>query len=300
MLKYFIFEFSISGVETFIFLPTLVMFIISILTSMSGVSGAFILLPFQMSVLGYTTPGVSATNFVYNIISIPIGICKYIREHRISWSLFSIFSIGTLPGVLIGYYIRIFFLPDSKQFKFFAGIVLGYLAIQTLYSTFKNFREERNVNPNSITQYKITKEKIGVLRCQVTFQDVEYSFSTPYVFIVSLIVGIVGGAYGIGGASFIAPFCINILNFPVYIISGAALFSTWTTSIVAVLLYAFIPFNKTINTTPDWLLGIFFGLGGVIGIYWGTRLQKKVPITIIKVILGLAIAFISISYLNLL
>jgi len=33
---------------------------------MAGISGAFLLLPFQMSVLGFSTPSVSATNFLYN------------------------------------------------------------------------------------------------------------------------------------------------------------------------------------------------------------------------------------------
>ncbi len=32
------------------------------LTSMGGISGAFLLLPFQMSVLNYTAPSVSGTN----------------------------------------------------------------------------------------------------------------------------------------------------------------------------------------------------------------------------------------------
>jgi uncharacterized membrane protein YfcA len=43
----------------------LVAFFISFFTSMAGVSGAFLLLPFQMSVLGLATPAVSATNLVF-------------------------------------------------------------------------------------------------------------------------------------------------------------------------------------------------------------------------------------------
>lgn len=43
--------FPISGVTTWLWLPPLVAFIISFFTSMVGVSGAFLLLPFQMSML---------------------------------------------------------------------------------------------------------------------------------------------------------------------------------------------------------------------------------------------------------
>jgi hypothetical protein len=41
---------------------------------MAGISGAFLILPFQMSVLGFVTPSVSATNFLYNVVGTPGGI----------------------------------------------------------------------------------------------------------------------------------------------------------------------------------------------------------------------------------
>ncbi|MBT4507566.1 MAG: sulfite exporter TauE/SafE family protein, partial [Desulfobacula sp.] len=51
--------------------------VVSFFTSMGGVSGAFLLLPFQMSFLGYTSPSVSATNHVFNIVAIPSGVYRY-------------------------------------------------------------------------------------------------------------------------------------------------------------------------------------------------------------------------------
>jgi uncharacterized membrane protein YfcA len=43
---------------------------------MGGISGAFLLLPFQMSVLGYTNPSVSATNQFYNVVATPGGVWR--------------------------------------------------------------------------------------------------------------------------------------------------------------------------------------------------------------------------------
>jgi len=40
---------------------------------MCGVSGAFLLLPFQMSFLGYVNLSVSTTNQLYNVVAIPSG-----------------------------------------------------------------------------------------------------------------------------------------------------------------------------------------------------------------------------------
>ena len=60
--------FPVSGVEVALWVPPLVALVVSAFTSMGGVSGAFLLLPFQVSVLGFASPAVSSTNLVYNIV----------------------------------------------------------------------------------------------------------------------------------------------------------------------------------------------------------------------------------------
>jgi len=60
--------FPVSGVETAIWIPPLVGFVISFFTSMGGISGAFLILPFQVSVLGFTSPAVSPTNLVFQAL----------------------------------------------------------------------------------------------------------------------------------------------------------------------------------------------------------------------------------------
>ncbi|MCI5136479.1 MAG: sulfite exporter TauE/SafE family protein, partial [Candidatus Electrothrix sp. AW2] len=48
--------FPTADIEVQPWLPPVVAFCISFFTSMSGVSGAFLLLPFQVSYLGFSTP----------------------------------------------------------------------------------------------------------------------------------------------------------------------------------------------------------------------------------------------------
>ena len=52
--------FPVADIEIHPLIPPVVAFVISFFTSMGGVSGAFLLLPFQVSVLGFNTPTVSA------------------------------------------------------------------------------------------------------------------------------------------------------------------------------------------------------------------------------------------------
>jgi uncharacterized membrane protein YfcA len=75
-------HFPVSGVECAVWLPPLVAFLVALLTTPAGISGAFLLLPFQMSVLGFVSPSVTPTNLVFNIVATPGGIYRYIREHH--------------------------------------------------------------------------------------------------------------------------------------------------------------------------------------------------------------------------
>jgi uncharacterized membrane protein YfcA len=308
--------FPVSGVKTNIFFPPLVAMIISFFTSMAGVSGAFLLLPFQMSVLNYTTPSVSGTNHVFNVVAIPSGVYRYIREGRMVWPLTWIIIAGTLPGVFLGYYLRIFYLPDPKSFKLFVGVVLLYIGsrllkqivskkrkMTTIEEKLKKRSEEIKKNQSFLSGLP-TKEAV-VKTLSVSFKKVEYefwgerfSFNPVIMFILSLLVGIVGGAYGIGGGSIIAPFCVAVFHLPVYTIAGAALMGTFITSVAGSIFFSVIPSNIAVSPMPDWGLGILFGVGGLIGMYLGARLQKFFPQKFIMFILTIIIMFLSLRYIS--
>jgi hypothetical protein len=44
---------------------------IAVLTTPAGISGAVLLLPFQVSVLGTPSPSVTPTNLLYNVVATP-------------------------------------------------------------------------------------------------------------------------------------------------------------------------------------------------------------------------------------
>jgi uncharacterized membrane protein YfcA len=312
--------FPVSGVKTWVFLPPLVAFVVSILTSMAGVSGAFILLPFQMSVLGFTSPSVSSTNFVYNIIAIPSGVYQYFKEGRMAWPLTWIVILGTLPGVFIGYYLRILYLPDPRSFKLFVGLVLIYVGIRLLYemteraSAGKSKINELNVKfaerATRIKEQGKSRVAAGlppeaVVRTiafnlkliEYEFWGERFRFSVPVMFLLSFFVGIIGGTYGVGGGAIIAPFCVAVFHLPIYTVAGAALFGTFLTSIVGVFFYSVLPASSGVPTSPDWALGFLFGIGGFAGMYIGARLQKYVPQKFIKLMLGIMIVSLALRYI---
>jgi len=312
--------FPVSGVKTWVFLPPLVAFIVSLFTSMGGVSGAFLLLPFQVSFLHFTTPSVSATNFVYNIVAIPSGVYRYLKEGRMAWPLTWVVIVGTLPGVFIGYYLRVIYLPDPRLFKLFVGCVLLYIGARLLYEVTpraerkkvqmkaldEKFREHvKKIKENQAARLSagfpaeavVKTVSFSLSRVEYEFWGERFSFSTPAMFILAFIVGIIGGTYGIGGGAIIAPFCVAVFHLPVYTVAGAALMGTFLTSIAGVFFYSVIPAKGGLSTAPDWLLGFLFGAGGFLGMYCGARLQKFVPQKYIKLMLGLLIIYVAGRYL---
>jgi uncharacterized membrane protein YfcA len=125
-----------------------------------------------------------------------------------------------------------------------------------------------------------------------------FSFSTVAMFILAFVVGIIGGTYGIGGGAIISPFCVAVFHLPVYTVAGAALMGTFLTSIAGVTFYSVIPQKTGVATSPDWLLGFLFGIGGFVGVYLGARFQKFVPQRFIKLLLGVLIVYVAVKYIT--
>lgn len=287
-------------------------FAISTVTSMGGVSGAFLLLPFQVSVLGITSPSVSATNHLFNVVAIPSGVLRYVREGRMLWPLVAAVVTGTLPGVLVGAVVRVVYLPDPTTFKVFAGVVLAWIGLRLVRDLLRpaaatraadaaeaRFRQAASRTPGVPDRAPVTIVRRSVRRLEFLFGGERFVVSMPSVFFVSLAVGVVGGVYGIGGGAIIAPFLVSILGLPVYTVAGAALTGTLCTSCAGVVFYqALASAFPEVAVGPDWRLGVAFGLGGAVGMYCGARLQRHVPARVIKWILATVILFVSVRYLS--
>ena len=286
-----------SGTEIDLWLPTVVAFLISMLTSTGGMTGAFVILPFQISELGYATPGVSATNLLYSVVAVPLGAWRFHRERRLQWGLALTSVLGTAPGLVIGAYIHINYLPNPRSFKLFAGIVLLALAAKMVTDMIAKRKREAQPIPSDLRVYPVKHSLREIL---YQFDGQTYRVPTVPLVLFSLIVGVVGGMYGSGGAAILSPYLVAVYGLPVHSIAGAMLFSSWVTAVVGVIVYVvigtwFAPGGSTL--TLCWQLGLALGVGGLVGIYVGARLQKIMPAKVIKTILTLGLLLIAGKYI---
>jgi hypothetical protein len=99
-------------------------FLLTLVTTPAGVSGAVLLLPIQLSVLHVPSPAVTPTNLLFNVAAVPGGLLRFWHERRLWGELTGLLVAGTLPGVIAGAVIRVQLLSASSAFTLVAAGVL--------------------------------------------------------------------------------------------------------------------------------------------------------------------------------
>jgi uncharacterized protein len=201
--------FETAGITVPLWLPLLVGFVLAFSGAMVGISGGFLLMPFQMSVLGYVTPSVSATNLVFNLVAIPSGVWRFVSEGRMLWPLAGVIAVGTLPGLLVGWWLRVVWIQDPRGFKLFVGLVLAYLALRLL-------RDLRVGGNRSKPAGPLMPLAFTARSAAFEYSGRRYSFDPLRVLLLAAAVGAIGGTYGVGGGAIIAPFLIAMFGLPVH------------------------------------------------------------------------------------
>jgi uncharacterized membrane protein YfcA len=205
--------------------------------------------------------------------------------------------LGTLPGVFVGALLRVTLLSDPARFEAFVGLVLLYLGVRLLYETYAAGREQ---SPERGGAGTVNITGVSVRRVSYEFRGKPYSFSVPAVLALSLVVGVIGGIYSIGGGSIIAPLLVTVFGLPVYTVAGATMIGTFVTSVSGVAFYeilAVTPLGEQARVGPDWFLGAVMGIGGLAGTYAGARLQRFLPDLWIGTILGISVTLLALRYI---
>jgi uncharacterized protein len=244
-------------------------FAIAIVTTPAGISGAVLLLPFQVSVLGTPSPAVTPTNLLYNVIATPGALYRYWRQGQSGGRLAVVLIAGTLPGVIAGSIIRVRLLPGPRVFDLVVAAVLVPVGCWLALTRPPRVRTE------------------AALRATV--------LPAPVLVLVASAVGCVGGIYGIGGGSILAPVLIGSGRTPAEV-APAALASTFVTSVAGVVTFTILAADQHGSVAPNWPTGIALGIGGLAGAYAGARLQSRLPDTVIRRLVGVLVVAIGVRY----
>jgi uncharacterized protein len=245
-------------------------YVIAVVATPAGISGAVLLLPFQVSVLGTPSPAVTPTNLLYNVVSTPGALYRYWRQGQTGGRLALLLIGGTLPGVIAGSVIRVKLLPGPRVFDVVVAAVLIPVGAWLLLS-----RPARTEAPSR----PATQIRASLL------------------VVLAVVVGCVGGIYGIGGGAILAPILIGSGRKPSEV-APAALASTFVTSAGGVITFTILSLHQHLSVAPDWPTGIALGVGGLAGGYTGARLQSRMPDVLIRRLVGVLVIAIGAYYLS--
>jgi hypothetical protein len=245
-------------------------YVIAVAATPAGISGAVLLLPFQVSVLGTPSPSVTPTNLLYNLVATPGALYRYWRQGQTGGRLALELIAGTLPGVIAGSVIRVKLLPGPRVFDMVVAAVLVPLGVWLVFS-----RPTRKAAPGRPAR-RVPASVLAVL---------------------AVVVGCVGGIYGIGGGALLAPVLIGSGRKPSEV-APATLAATFVTSAGGVITFTILSLHQHASVAPDWPTGIALGLGGLAGGYTGARIQSRIPDVLIRRLVGVLVIAIGAYYLS--
>jgi len=244
-------------------------FVVAMMATPAGISGAVLLLPFQVSVLGTPSPSVTPTNLLYNVVATPGALYRFWRQGQTGGRLALVLIAGTLPGVIAGSVIRVELLPGPRVFGIVVAAVLVPLGVWLALT--------------------------GPPGADGAARRVR---AIPRAALAGLaaLVGCVGGIYGMGGGSILAPVLIASGR-PASQVAPAALASTFVTSVAGVVTFTILSVHQQGPVAPDWPTGIALGVGGLAGGYAGARIQPRLPDLLIRRLVGVLVVVIGARYL---
>ena len=245
----------------------------------------------------------SPTNLVYNVVAIPSGVYRYFKEGRMLWPLTWMVSVGTLPGLIAGGFIRLNYFLDPKPFKAFVGCVLLYMGLRMFWDWRKARQGKGGKAAGALPagEWRVRVSEFNWRRLRFSFQDQDYSCSSPGCSYCPWRWAWWAGYTGIGGGAIIAPpFLVAIYRLPVHAVAGAALSATCLTSPWE----AWSSSSSSRPFTPAWArrwlrTGFWAHSSAWAGwpaCTWEPRTQRLVPGVYLKLMLGVILLVVALRY----
>lgn len=251
-----------------------------ILGALAGLGGGAILIPATLFIglnLGYIphiTPqrvvGLSVIMMIFTGLS---STLSYMKSKTVDYKSGFIFFLGSIPGTILGAWINKGL--DLPSFNLYFGILL------VLLSTVLLVRDK--LKPiNWFVERGIKREYVD--RNGTTHI---YGYPIWFALLLTFVVGLMSGLFGIGGGSLLVPAMLLLFQFPPHVAVSTSMFMVFLTSIVNSISHI------SLGNVP-WLHTIPVIIGAYIGAKMGAAINKKMKsetlvfvLRIILLLLGL-------------
>lgn len=193
------------------------------------------------------------------IMMIATGLAStlsYMKSKLVDYKSGLIFFIGSAPGTILGAYINKGI--DLPSFNLYFGILLIILAIILLIRDY--------LKPIDWFVNRGMKQTFSDLK-----DDKEYVYGYPiwFAILLTFLIGMASGLFGIGGGSMIVPAMIILFAFPPHVAVATSMFMVFLSSIINSASHIYlghVPWLYTLPVVP----------GAYIGAKLGAAVNKKI------------------------
>ncbi|MFH1002758.1 MAG: sulfite exporter TauE/SafE family protein [Chloroflexota bacterium] len=245
-----------------------------------GAAGGFLLVPILLFLYPQEAPAnitsITLTVACFNALS---GSIAYGRLRRIDYRSGLLFSLGSVPGAVIGTSITAFLSRGIFQTIFGATLLLaaGYLIVRP------GIRYSAGAVQPGHTCRQMTDAQGNVS---------SYSFSRAKGIAIAFGVGLISGLLGIGGGIIHVPALTQLLAFPTHIATATSHFVLAITTFAAVMTHLVSGvFTEGVRRAA------VLSAGAIIGAPFGARLSQKISATWIIRLLAVGLATVAIRLL---
>jgi uncharacterized membrane protein YfcA len=264
--------------------------------AMALVGGAtgLVSLPYNMSVLGFSTIHVSPTVQLETFLN-PFGALLGFRRSG-QWNLdFALpLCAGAAAGAIIGPLVRVGLLPDPVPFKAAVGVALIFVAAQMLYRVFARPSPVAQPGPGDP---RITTLAVGWRHLEIGFGAERRRMSVPGLLILGAGVGVIGTTLGVGGGFLLVPILAEYYRLPMRVIVAASI--PFVIVLSAVGLFSFnvtVPWLTGRHVPTEWAWGFFTGGAAVLGSWLATHSQRHIPEKFLRAVLGVSNGAVGLLY----
>ncbi|RLL46524.1 sulfite exporter TauE/SafE family protein [Oceanobacillus piezotolerans] len=253
--------------------------------AIAGLGGGLVLVPSLFflqhisDAFSWATPqtvvGISLLTMIFTGLSSTLA---YVKVKRVDYRTGIIFLSGSIPGGMLGSWLNQFI--HANEFLLYFGCLMIFISLLLF------------IKKDSYTR-KIPSNKKGVRTIQLEGKEYHYRVNMAGAFILSIVVGILSGLFGIGGGSIIVPAMMLLYGIPAHIATATSMFIIFFVSLSSSFTHIilghieweyvllFIPgawlggklgakVNQLLSSkTLEWVLRILFILIGVRMIFQG-------------------------------
>lgn len=272
-----------------------------------GEAAGIFALPYQMSILQFTTPHVTPTTQLLTFLN-PFGaLFGFWRNRQWNLDLALWVCLGGVVGGLIGPFLRLTLLADPRPFTFTVGLALLFAGVHLCFAAARSlagrmpqggiearFRAEREarrlagLSPSGVPQgATIETVSKGAGRITIRFWGHVWTVDTRLLFVTGALVGVISAALGVGGGFMLVPIFAAIYRMPMYVLVAATIPYVIVLSAVGLVTYGLImPALTGSAIQPEWSWGLFAAAGGIFGAWLAAKTQRFVPESLLKLMLG--------------